>query len=170
MHTCILFFLVISHLSCKHNVTFPLNTCELPTKTCSSVTQLNVSGEVDINIIPLLLFSPVWLSATPWTIAHQAPLSVGFPRQAYWSGLSFPSPIIFSINYSYITNPVSPKFPLMKKKNSASRSNPGTHIALTCYVSLSPLIWNNPSICLCLLRPWFFLTNKDLLYSTGNSA
>ena len=116
MHTCILFFLVISHLSCKHNVTFPLNTCELPTKTCSSVTQLNVSGEVDINIIPLLLFSPVWLSATPWTIDHQAPLSVGFPRQAYWSGLSFPSPIIFSINYSYITNPVSPKFPLMKKK------------------------------------------------------
>ena len=27
---------------------------------------------------------------TPWTIAHQAPLSVGFPRQEYWSGL--PSP------------------------------------------------------------------------------
>ena len=29
---------------------------------------------------------------TPWTAAHQAPLSVGFPRQEYWSGLSFPSP------------------------------------------------------------------------------
>ena len=29
---------------------------------------------------------------TPWTIAHQAPLSMGFPRQAYWYGLSFPSP------------------------------------------------------------------------------
>jgi len=28
----------------------------------------------------------------PWTVAHQAPLSVGFPRQEYWSGLSFPSP------------------------------------------------------------------------------
>ena len=27
-----------------------------------------------------------------WTIAHQAPLSMGFPRQEYWSGLSFPSP------------------------------------------------------------------------------
>ena len=28
---------------------------------------------------------------TPWTVAHQAPLSMGFPRQAYWSGLPFPS-------------------------------------------------------------------------------
>ena len=27
-----------------------------------------------------------------WTIAHQAPLSMGFPRQDYWSGLPFPSP------------------------------------------------------------------------------
>ena len=29
--------------------------------------------------------------ATPWTIAHQASLSMGFPRQRYWSELSFPS-------------------------------------------------------------------------------
>ena len=28
----------------------------------------------------------------PWTVAHQAPLSMGFPRQGYWSGLPFPSP------------------------------------------------------------------------------
>ena len=31
-------------------------------------------------------------SATPWTVAYQAPLSMGFPRQDYWSGLPFPSP------------------------------------------------------------------------------
>ena len=30
--------------------------------------------------------------ATPWTIARQAPLFMGFPRQEYWSGLPFPSP------------------------------------------------------------------------------
>ena len=30
--------------------------------------------------------------ATPWTIALQAPLSMGFPRQKYWNGLPFPSP------------------------------------------------------------------------------
>ena len=31
-------------------------------------------------------------SATPWTVAHQAPLSMGFSRQEYWGGLLFPSP------------------------------------------------------------------------------
>ena len=32
---------------------------------------------------------------TPWTVAHQAPPSMGFPRQEYWSGLPFPSPCCF---------------------------------------------------------------------------
>ena len=32
------------------------------------------------------------LFATPWTVAHQVPLSVEFSRQEYWSGLPFPSP------------------------------------------------------------------------------
>ena len=31
-------------------------------------------------------------SVTPWTVAHQAPLSKGFSRQEYWNGLPFPSP------------------------------------------------------------------------------
>ena len=36
--------------------------------------------------------SRVWLFATPWTMAHQAPPSVEFSRQEYWSGLPVPSP------------------------------------------------------------------------------
>ena len=36
--------------------------------------------------------SCVWLFTTPWTVAYQAPLSMGFPRQEYWSGLPLPSP------------------------------------------------------------------------------
>ena len=36
--------------------------------------------------------SHVQLFATPWTAAYQAPLSVGFSKQEYWSGLPFPSP------------------------------------------------------------------------------
>ena len=36
--------------------------------------------------------SCVQLFVTPWTVAYQAPLSMGFSRQEYWSGLSFPSP------------------------------------------------------------------------------
>ena len=37
-------------------------------------------------------FSHVRPFVTLWTMAHQAPLSVGFPRQEYWSGLPFPFP------------------------------------------------------------------------------
>ena len=36
--------------------------------------------------------SVMFNSATPWTVARQAPLSMGFSRQAYWSGLPFPAP------------------------------------------------------------------------------
>ena len=40
----------------------------------------------------MCVLSHVGLFATPWTVAHQAPLSMGFSRQEYWSGLPFPSP------------------------------------------------------------------------------
>ena len=36
--------------------------------------------------------SVVFDSATPWTVAHEAPLSMGFPRQEYWRELPFPPP------------------------------------------------------------------------------
>ena len=36
--------------------------------------------------------SRVRLFATPWTVDHQAPLSMGFSRREYWSGLTFSSP------------------------------------------------------------------------------
>ena len=38
------------------------------------------------------LLSCVWLLATPWTAAYQAPPSMGFSRQEYWSGVPLPSP------------------------------------------------------------------------------
>ena len=38
------------------------------------------------------LLSHVQLLATPWTAAYQAPLSMGFSRQEYWSGVPLPSP------------------------------------------------------------------------------
>ena len=38
------------------------------------------------------MLSHVQLTATSWTMAHQAPLSMGFSRQKYWSGLPFPPP------------------------------------------------------------------------------
>ena len=44
-------------------------------------------------LLLLSRFSHVQLCVTPWTVAHQAPLSIGFSRQEYWSGLPFPSPM-----------------------------------------------------------------------------
>ena len=38
------------------------------------------------------MLSRVLLFVTPWTVAHQVPLSTGFPRQEYWSRLVFTSP------------------------------------------------------------------------------
>ena len=40
----------------------------------------------------LSCFSRVRLFVTLWTVAHQAPLSMGFSRQEYWSGLPCPPP------------------------------------------------------------------------------
>ena len=44
----------------------------------------------------VLTFSCVQLFATPWTVVHQALLSMEFSRQEYWSGLPFPSPTLCS--------------------------------------------------------------------------
>ena len=41
--------------------------------------------------VKVKLLSHVWLLATPWTAAYQAPPSMGFARQEYWSGVPLPS-------------------------------------------------------------------------------
>ena len=59
---------------------------KLPPKLWSPLLQASSGGWCAQSL------SFVWLFATPWTVAHQTPLSMGFPRQEYWSGLTFPSP------------------------------------------------------------------------------
>ena len=49
------------------------------------------AGQIQMLVVVQSL-SCVRLFATPWTVAHQALLSMGFPRQEYWSGLPFPPP------------------------------------------------------------------------------
>ena len=53
-------------------------------------------------------FSHVRLFATLWTVAHQAPLSMGFSRQEYWSGLPFPIPGDLPDTGIESASPVSP--------------------------------------------------------------
>ena len=55
----------------------------------SLITYLFFKMKVKVKVKSL---SRVRLFATPWTVAYQAPLSKGFSRQGYWSGLPFPSP------------------------------------------------------------------------------
>ena len=44
--------------------------------------------------VKVKLLSRVWLLATPWIAAHQAPPSMGLSRQAYWSGVPLSSPLL----------------------------------------------------------------------------
>ena len=50
------------------------------------------------------LLNHVWLFVTPWTVARQSPLSMGFPRQECWSWLPFPTPRDFR---NQVTEPLS---------------------------------------------------------------
>ena len=59
------------------------------------------------------------LFATPWTVAYQAPPSMGFPRQEYWSGMPLPSPIP-QHNQSYIWQTHSKLYPQWWKIESIS--------------------------------------------------
>ena len=54
------------------------------------------------------MLSPVHLSVTPWTAVHKAPLSMGFSRQEYWSGQTFPSLGDFPDPGIKLESPVSP--------------------------------------------------------------
>ena len=63
-----------------------------PYNVCASVLLITACEE-SVLLLLLSCFSHVWLSATPQTAAHQAPPSLGFSRQEYWSGLPFPSPM-----------------------------------------------------------------------------
>ena len=54
-----------------------------------SIENINFASKVKVKVKSL---SCIRLFATLWTVARQAPLSMGFSRQEYWSGLPFPAP------------------------------------------------------------------------------
>ena len=64
---------------------------------CKKIQYQNSLTRSFVRVLLLLLlsrFSRVRLLATPWTAAYQAPPSMGFSRQEYWSGVSLPSPFV----------------------------------------------------------------------------
>ena len=88
-----------SSKSCPSNL-FPALVISENRATWQSCCQMGVfifiSGRLSMKWkwkkVKVKLLSRVRLLATPWTVAYQAPPSMGFSRQEYWSGLPFPSP------------------------------------------------------------------------------
>ena len=79
-----------------HRISLSLFQCVLNVKTPISLHNLYLirgsHPQPCSSVLWVKSLSRVRFFATPWTIASQAPLSMGFSRQEYWSGLPFPSP------------------------------------------------------------------------------
>ena len=76
--------------------------CSLPGFSVHGILQARTLEWVAISFsnawrwkVKVKLLSRVWLLATPWTAAYQAPPSMGFSGQQYWSGVPVPSPKLF---------------------------------------------------------------------------
>ena len=80
--------------------------------TCKEAGLAGVGGQIErvaltyTHCAQSLSHSQLFVS--PWNVAHQAPLSMEFPRQEYWSGLLFPSPGDPPNPRTEPTTPVSP--------------------------------------------------------------
>ena len=59
------------------------------TDQCCVLKEVRAQGHIRVRAKS---FSRVWPCVTPWTVACSAPLTTGYSRQEYWSGLPFPSP------------------------------------------------------------------------------
>ena len=73
----------------------PGDLLDLGIKLASSMSPAVAGGffTTSAKIVKVKSFSRVRLFVTPWTVAYQAPQSMEFSRQEYWSGLPFPSPV-----------------------------------------------------------------------------
>ena len=129
------------------------------------------------------LLSPVWLLATPWTAAYQAPPSMGFSRQEYWSGchcllFSFASHVQFfatpqtPAHQASLSLTVSRSLPTFMSIDSVM---PFNHLFLCCplltLASIFPSIRVFSNVCVCgLLRwiSWIFNKRNPLPFTFGD--
>ena len=93
--------------------------------------------------------------ATPWTITYQARLSMGFPRQAYWNGQSFPSP-------RDLPDPgIKPTSPALQADSLLLSHQESPSVSIVIYISLTLFFWSHDTAYRTLvsqpgieLRPW----------------
>ena len=84
--------------------------------------------------VSVQLLSRVWLFATPWAVALQIPLSMGFSRQEYWSGLPFPSSQ-YTSKFGKLSSDHRSVFILIPKKGNAKECSNYNTIALISQAS-----------------------------------
>ena len=104
------------------------------------------------------LLSCVWLFATPWTAALQAPLSMGFSRQGYWSGLPFPSQEI-------CPDPgFEPGSPALQADSlpSAPPRKPFSSYAYSLFLCLPSYLLHARPLCFCVknVSSWYVLCHR----------
>ena len=64
----------------------------LPSRSFGNYSEVSESITLFVVVVVVKSLSPIWFFATSWTVAHQGPLTMGFPRWEYWNGLPFHSP------------------------------------------------------------------------------
>ena len=106
--------------------------------------------------------------AVLWTVTHQAPLSVGFSRREYWSGLLFPPPGESSwprdrIHVSCVSCTEPPGKPLFSSESTRLAANILTIFIQFVYYSPS---WNNISFC-SLFSLWLYFFSALFCYIAG---
>ena len=147
--------LLLSHFSCVQTLCNPIDSSPLGSSV-PGILQARTLEWVAISFsnawrwkVKAKSLSRAWLLATPWTAAHQTPLSMGFTRQEYWSGMPLPSPL---------PSPTS-KFPCLGVGVNEGLKNFGQR-CLTPFFFYStaniPWLWaeGNPLHLILLLGPW----------------
>ena len=128
---------------------------------CSKLATLNLGfGTVrTLSILICCLLTKSCLFVTPWTVAHQAPLSTGFFRQEYWSGLPFPT------SGNFLDPGVEPVSSVL-----AGRVSPLSHLeAPHPYLAWSQMLKSvviTLRMCLCIFLFWILHTSGIIRYET----
>ena len=169
---------------------------EGPSPSCilglpGQVSFLNTSSQVDLRTRVLSCFSHVWLFATLWTVARQAPLFMGFSRQEYWSGLPFPPPgnllnqesnpyLLHLLHWQVGSLPLAPAGKPQYWNLIHTRRNRVTVKALLIFfqrkvVSLVTVVrwtwtpiatdWENLGKTLCISEPDFLISTLRMMFS-----
>ena len=86
---------LLAYCLCKYLDTLTVSLAEFPPLPCLPDMNACLFFQTQLSLCDAAVLSRSVVSdffATPWTVAHQAPLPMGFSRQEYWSGLPCPPP------------------------------------------------------------------------------